>query len=254
MKRKYGNKFLNKKSFSLVVACSLLASFAGISIANFSNVHSTKNVSTSLKDSNSTQQQSVTDDITSFNSYDILASTNTIAPVISADGVVGWTSNHKTLTLTTYDGVLVWKLTFANNEDITSFYKTNYSSQTISEIQINNYVYLPSENILVVLLGSSSNTNQVVVGINMSTGTLFNPTPSSDGSINYIVKVKDGRIGTVRVKGGVLKILDSRKQGRLSRITARSRCTYGDARFPVQLCHSLWKTEKQKQAKNKKQN
>lgn len=192
MKRKYGNKFLNKKSFSLVVACSLLASFAGISIASFSNVHSTKKVSTSLKDSNSTQQQSVTDDITSFNSYDILASTNTIAPVISADGVVGWTSNHKTLTLTTYDGVLVWKLTFANNEDITSFYKTNYSSQTISEIQINNYVYLPSENILVVLLGSSSNTNQVVVGINMSTGTLFNPTPSSDGSINYIVKVKDG--------------------------------------------------------------
>lgn len=191
MKTKFKNLLLNKKFLSLITTSLVYASFATIFSSNISS-QDRNEIEKTNSNLNASTTAAVTENITGFSEYDLLASTNLVAPVITTYGVVGWTNSHKTLTLTTFDGVLVWKLTFANNSEITTFYKTAYPTQSMSDIKVNNYVYLSSENILVMLLGADQYKNQVAVGVNMSTGTLFNPIASKDGSINYIVKVKDG--------------------------------------------------------------
>ncbi|RXY96135.1 hypothetical protein D8X55_04620 [Malacoplasma penetrans] len=196
MKTKFRNiTLLNKKKLLLATTSLFSIGLIGFFAANINNNSNSlvEQTSSSLNaTSNTSTRNTVTEDINNFTSYDLLASSNIVAPVTSSYGVVGWTTSQKTLTLTTFDGVLVWKLTFANNSEIINFYSQNYSNQDTSDIRVNNYVYLTSENILVVLLGTSSYTNQVAVGVNMATGTLFNPIASTNNTINHIVKVKDG--------------------------------------------------------------
>lgn len=194
---KKGKKVINKNlfvgglfSFSLVCSTIGFALFA----VNSLNSTSTTKISNHL-DSNAIQQDTnsnaVIESINGFNDYNVLNSSNLIAPIVTTQGAVGTTKDNKSLTLTTFDGILVWNKIFANDSSISTFYKQNYPTQNVSELVIKNYIYLPSVDVIAVLLGSKdSNTNESLFGINMGTGTLYNPLSVSDNS--NIVKINEG--------------------------------------------------------------
>ena len=194
---KKGKKVINKNlfvgglfSFSLVCSTLGFALFA----VNSLNSTSTTKISNHL-DSNAIQQDTnsnvVTESINGFNDYNVLNSSNLIAPIVTTQGAVGTTKDNKSLTLTTFDGILVWNKIFANDSSISTFYKQNYPTQNVSELVIKNYIYLPSVDVIAVLLGNKdNNTNESLFGINMGTGTLYNPLSVSDNS--NIVKINEG--------------------------------------------------------------
>lgn len=95
------------------------------------------------------------------------------------------------MTLTTFDGILVWNKIFANDSSIKNFYSKTYSKNNIDDLLIKNYIYLPDVDVIAVLLGTSDNKNQSLFGINIGTGTLYNPlSVSNDANIVKIDRIK----------------------------------------------------------------
>lgn len=192
---KYNSKFkkiLIRSAFLFSISSFSIAS--GVSIADIykTNTESlNNNLTNSLTSTQAeTSSNTVTENITGFDSYDLLSSSTSIAPIVTANGSIGMTKDKKSLTLTTFDGILVWNKIFANDSTIKEFYSQNYSNQSVSNIVVNNYIYIDSIDCIAILLGTSSYTNQALFAINMSTGTLFDPITSND-TINNIVKVND---------------------------------------------------------------
>lgn len=190
---KFKNIFI--KSICLFTVSTLsvatTTTIAQITKTNLSSNDFIKSQNDYQLDVSNSSSNSVTENINSFDDYELLYSSNIVAPIVTTNGAIGETSDRKSLTLTTFDGILVWNKIFANDSSIKEFYYQNYASQSISDLVINNYIYLSSVDCIVVLIGTSSFTNQAVFGINMSTGTLFNPIEGND-PINSIVKINDG--------------------------------------------------------------
>lgn len=124
--------------------------------------------------------------INSFSDYDILASSKDSAPVVTKSGMLGISKDKKSLTLTTYDGILVWENKFAENKKIIKYYQDKKITNLDSYI-VNNFIYVPETNILAILFGESNHTNQTFFALNFDTGTLFEPIPNKSS----IVDVQD---------------------------------------------------------------
>lgn len=192
MKKVYkSNSYFCKKVFVPSFFClSLIGSTTAIVASTNLNLKSTiTNNLTSLQDSNDSSKN-VSESITGFDKYNLLNSTNSIAPIVTTQGSIGTTLDNKSMTLTTFDGILVWNKIFANDSLIKNFYSKTYSKNNIDDLLIKNYIYLPNVDVIAVLLGTSDNKNQSLFGINMGTGTLYNPLSVSNDA--NIVKINDG--------------------------------------------------------------
>ena len=181
---------INKKRTKALLKFIIPSLLVGATIAS-TNSFAISNSSLKL-DSTLTKAKSKTtiDTISSFDDYDLIANSNIFAPVVESDGIVGISKDKTILTLTTFDGILVWENKIASNSYIKEFYKKNYPLVQESELStyvVNNYVYNSSNKTLVVLFGSSNHQNQVVFGLNFQTGTLYEPIANRSS----IVKAKN---------------------------------------------------------------
>ncbi|CRH71324.1 Uncharacterised protein [Chlamydia trachomatis] len=88
MKTKFKNLLLNKKFLSLITTSLVYASFATIFSSNISS-QDRNEIEKTNSNLNASTTAAVTENITGFSEYDLLASTNLVAPVITTYGVVG---------------------------------------------------------------------------------------------------------------------------------------------------------------------
>lgn len=181
-------KRFNKK---LVILPAILA-FGGVA-TSLQFLHENKN-STVLKtdasfDNNVTKANG---EVNGFSDYSIMYSSNTIGAVVTSVGMVGLSTDNKTITFTTYDGVLVWSKKIADDAQVKEFYKTEYSKQDndIANYTVQNYIYLQKDDVLAVLFGEKDNKNQILFGISMANGEIFAPIKTQYAK--SIVKAADG--------------------------------------------------------------
>lgn len=182
--KKFTKKIIKYSFFSLSFIGTVFATNGFSIYSDFhdkvSNAESKVFANTSL-----TSSPAVIDD---FTDYNILYSSSDIAPVNTNQGMIGMTTNKQNLTLTTYDGILVWNKKFNELKEIKEYYKNKLNVDDISQYTINNYIYQPKNNILIILFGNSNNTNQIMFAVDFVTSNFFVPIKDEE----FIVPVLDG--------------------------------------------------------------
>lgn len=149
-------------------------------LINSSNIVSKKN------DSNEVLSKSASSPFNGFNSYIPIVNNETYQSISTEIGFLGKSNDSKTVVLTSYGGMIVWKNKIDENDLIKEFYKSkgindlsSYSVQGWVTTTINSIEYV------VVLYGDTQNNNQIVFALNGKNGLLYTPYINEDKTISY---------------------------------------------------------------------
>ncbi|MDE6429230.1 MAG: hypothetical protein K2K18_01820, partial [Malacoplasma sp.] len=111
---------------------------------------------------------------------------------------VGMTANKKTITLTTYAGLLLWSHKLTDNQLLKDYYNTVNNVTDISSYQVINFAYLENKNILFVLFGEETQSNDtttlsnlVVFGLDINSGAIVVPKNAKLDQNQIIAKARD---------------------------------------------------------------
>lgn len=146
---------------------------------NISNVVNSKTI-------NSTSSKAIDEVFSNFNSYTPIVNNETYQSISTDIGFLGKSNDSKTVVLTSYGGMVVWKNKIEDNDLIKKFY-ANKGITNITSYKIQGWVTttINQTEYIVVLFGDSNNENQIVFALNGKNGLLYTPYINEDKTISF---------------------------------------------------------------------